>query len=326
MFLSFYDVIWEDMYKPLVILFWIFFIPVVLGVNFPRLNLIEEGSVDHIMKTIGFLPGTASIAYEMYPILDFFPIVFVLSVVRKKIDIWKILGLCTILGYLGLHIYFQKRAPSIRALTYIFSAFCIFQIAKPSMMRMMKSIIPAIIGFILLISFVPIDGLVNRLNKSGEDKSRQTEARVMLTQLEPQEWIFGRGFGGYYISSAKLGLIYNLEFPSGEVGSTFTHIAFVYFILKGGILFLLFHLLLIAPLIYRVIDRKWLKNKYNFTAAVILPVYCLFLLIEGPFSTGAVFGGVLFGLGSGRLANSSKSIFELKTTRIKRIINENSLN
>merc|ERR1712127_1116897 len=101
MFLGSYNSVWEDMYKPLTILFWIFCIPVFIGTYIPRLHLLESGAADYLIEKYGGLTPTGTLAYEIYPILDFFPIVFMLAVMYKKLDIWKILGLGTILIYFG---------------------------------------------------------------------------------------------------------------------------------------------------------------------------------------------------------------------------------
>ncbi len=312
LFLGHYDAVWKDIYKPLIVLFWLFCIPVYFGTFIPRLHLIAEGSAEYLLEKKGYLGATATLAYEMYPILDFFPIVFVLSAIRKKIDIWKILGLCTVIGYLGFHIFFQKRAPSVRALTYIVVILGTIQLVKPSIESFLKPIGFGAIAIFFLLSIVSVDGLVDRLNKSDQDDSRQNEVGIMLNQLEPHEWIFGKGFGGYFILGSDD--IYGLgeyEIKEGVFGKVNLHIAFFYPILKGGLIFLLLTLLFSFPLIYRWLDRTWLSNEYNFTAFNILIVIFLFQFIEGPFSSGVTFLGVLYGLCWGKVATSLNQ-FSLK--------------
>jgi hypothetical protein len=307
MLIGHYDAVWEDIYKPLVILFWIFFIPVFLGTFIPRLSLIESGAADYLIEKQGFLTGTGTLAYDLYPILDFFPIVFILSVIRKRFDLWKILGLCTILGYLGFQIFFQKRAPSIRGLTYIVVILITLQLIQPSLVRFLKLAIPVILGFVLLTSLISIDGLVKRLNKSGEDKSRQTEVSILLSQLNPVELMVGRGLGGYFIlgkANSKFSLG-DYEVKEGVRGKINLHIGFFYPILKGGIIFLLLTLSFSLPIMYRWLDKRWMMNKYNFTAYNILIVIFLYQFIEGPFSSGVTFLGVLFGMCWSKVATST---------------------
>lgn len=301
-----YDVVWEDIYKPLIILYWIFFVVVYFGTFIPRLHLIDSGALEHLMATEGGLEGTGTLAYDLYPIIDFFPIIFILSVVRQKFDLWKVLGLCTILGYLGLHIFFQKRAPAARGLMYIIIVFMTLQLIRPSIKSLFKVAIPSILGLILLFSIVSVDGLVKRLSKSGEDKSRQTEVSIMLSQLNPIEWVIGRGFGGYFVlgranSKFTLGAY---EVKKGVKGKVNLHIGFFYPILKGGLIFLFLTSSFFIPLIYRWKDKRWMNNGYNFTAFNVLVVIFLFQFIEGPFSSGVTFLGVLFGLCWSRVATS----------------------
>lgn len=300
-----YNAVWEDIYKPLIILFWIFFIPVYFGTFIPRLHLIANGGAEYLIDRYGFLTGTGTLAYEMYPILDFFPIIFILSIIRKKVDIWKILGVCTILGYLGLQIFFQKRAPSVRALSYIFIVFFTLQLIRPSLIKLLRIAIPAAIGMFLLLSVVSIDGLLGRLSQSGEDKSRQTEVGIMLGQFNPVEWIIGRGFGGYFVLDNRFGKgVGAYEVRPGVLGKVNLHIGFFYPILKGGLLFLFLTLAFSLPMLYRWMDKRWLKNEYNFTAFNVLTVIFLFQFIEGPFSSGATFLGVLYGFCWGKIATS----------------------
>ena len=305
-FLGRYDAVWEDMYKPLVILFWVFFVPVYAATYIPKLEFIESGVADYLIEKHGSLTGTGTLAYQMYPILDFFPIIFVMSAVRKKTDIWKILGICSILGYLGMHIFFAKRAPSVRAVTYIFMIFFTLQLVNLSFKNMFKIAVPALIGLMALTSMVSIDGLMDRLSKSSEDKSRQNEVAVLLQQLNAFEWVAGRGFGGYFelgSSREEYGLG-AYEIKEGVFGKVNMHIAFFYPLLKGGLVFLILTLSLSLPLIYRWRDRKWMNNRYNFTAFCILSVIFLYQFIEGPFSSGMTFLGVLYGLCWGRVGTS----------------------
>jgi len=278
-----------------------------IGKNYERKYLFEAGiSMDTIDRS-----QTATMAYEISPILDFWPIVFVLSYLKSKKDIWKILGISSFIIYTGLQIYFLKRAPSVRALSY----FLLITILANYVYKK-KNLPQVIFIFVLMIisfSLISVEGLLVRFE--SDDMARIMEAKIMLLQMSPIDYVIGKGLGGYFLVNdlyAPGTLIVNSR---GQTGKTIMHIGMFYPLLKGGVMFIIAHAVLVFPVFKRLGDTKWLKDPHNITAVTVLMVYAVFRFIEGPFSTGAVFDGMIFGLCSGRLLYQSKNINEKEYIR-----------
>lgn len=309
LFLGKYEMVWRDLEQILPWFFLIFFIAVIIAIPFPRRALLESGSVEYWADKGVELGTTASLAYDISPVLDFWPLIFVLAMInsRKKINLKIIISLSSMFLYLGLQLFFTKRAPSIRAITYIFAIITLYQFVFPRSLKGFKYIFGSIIAFSLLISTISIDRLVDKFQSKQADNSRQSEILIMLSQLNAYEWLIGKGMGGYFVlgqANDDYGLGAYAVNNRGDVGKTVMHIGIGYPLLKGGLIFFSFHALFVMPILLRLFNRKWLKGKYNFTAVILLSVYCLFRFIEGPFSTGHSFDGLVFGFCCGKLVSA----------------------
>ena len=108
----------------------------------------------------------------------------------------------------------------------------------------------------------------------------------------------GRGMGGYFQTDLPVpGQM--VVTTTGELGRTHMHVGILYPLLKGGvILSVLFY-----GLVWRALVRPlsvWCSDRFNCAAVIILPIYILFLFIEGPASMTALFDGLMYGVLCGR--------------------------
>jgi hypothetical protein len=283
--------IWNLFEGKLHIIFLIFAALVFLGKGYTDVDLAEFG-YDAFETGI----TTALLAYSMAPILDFWPFLFLLGFFNKKIKKSQILVFTPLVIYLSFQLFFLKRAPSVRAISFLLLAIFIkMKISENNKMftKLMLSLISIVVVALL---FTP-EALKDRFKT--EDTSRQDEASGMLAQLTPLEMLFGRGLGGiYYVEEGSIIESINDE---GRPVSSNMHIGAIYPILKGGIIlfFLIFYH--IFTTVYRNVKRLKNLSKEGLSCLVFLIVYSLFRLIEGPVSPGSIFDALLFGMSLGYL-------------------------
>ena len=237
-----------------------------------------------------FERNTATLAYDLSPLLDFWPFLFLFNLFSKKYN--RIFTWLPIIIYFSYQIYFLKRAPSVRVITFLLMASYIssgFKIIN------LKTILTIIVILILGVFFMP-QNLSDRFIMS--DTSRTDEAFQMLNSLTSANLFFGKGIGGSFITSST-GLSYIDQLKG--FGKYVTHIGVAYVILKGGIiLFLLIMLQLIQSIKY-YFKYQIHANSIHTTCLTYLIVYTIFRLIEGPPTSGAIFDALLLGFSIGNL-------------------------
>ena len=261
--------------------------------------------------------NTHTLAYEISNLLNIWPIVFVVALSRSKKDLWRILGIAAIGAFMAFQIYFQKRAPSARAITYFLMAVLVLRNIPALQHR--KILLWAALLLVVVVMNMPTEGLESRFSQINN--LRLIEAKVALNDFDSLEIIAGRGMGGYFLLDEFPGVfVETMVNENGQFGRTKTHMGVVYPIIKGGILFLAIHIILVWPFFARSRNKFWRHNKYNSTSLIVLPVYVLFRLIEGPFSTGVVFDGVIFGLCVARAPIIIRSAPQLASPKVKDVM------
>ena len=291
--------IWILFKGKLIIVFFIFSILVFLGTKYTLTHLVEIGY--DALSPEG--SPTGLMAYDMSPMLDFWPFLFLLGFFNEKIK-YRILIYSPFIIYLFFQVFFLKRAPSVRAISILILALFIKMKLSTNNYAFIKQIFVFITLGIVILSYTP-EGLKERFNT--QDTARQNEALGMFTQLNPLEFVIGRGLGGYY--NVQRGGIVQYTNNEGKELSSIMHIGAAYPILKGGLLlfFLIFyHILKTVYISFRRIKEL---SEEELSCLVFLIVYSVFRLIEGPFSLGAIFDALLFGMSLGYLNRSKKPQF-----------------
>jgi len=236
-------------------------------------------------------------AYNVSPILDFWPLIFLINLYSYKKGFWiKFVTYLPLVIYLLFQIYFLKRAPTGRVIFYLIVSFVVLLYINKSYSRNFGLIISLLIGLFIFYSFIPED-LVERFYT--EDKSRQVELVGMLSNLNSVEVFFGKGLGGEFLVGGD-GVSERLNKYGREVKSTL-HIGIGDAILKGGLVlfFAIFSHVFVA-LKFGLSNIKRINN-IGLTAFVFLLVFTIFRLIEGGLTPGAVFNAFGFGLSLGAL-------------------------
>lgn len=305
MILGQYDRVWRDLEKPFIVIFWAAFAMVVSAIPYARQHLLDGGlsSVDFISSR-----PTYTLAYDLSLLLDIWPVIFTLALVSGKFRFQNILAIGVIVAYIAIEIFFQKRAPTVRAGTYLLVGVLVLQYGKP--FRISKLLPIALISTLIVFMMLPTAALFDRFAET--DNSRFEEVRVAFSEMDGLDLLIGRGMGGYVeLKELRHRLVQQVVNENGDYGRTILHIGAFYPVLKGGVVFFLLHLSFLWPFIARFRDSKWMQNDYNRVSVIVLPVYVIFRLIEGPFSSGAVFDGVIFGLCVSRAAVGNSHIQKL---------------
>lgn len=237
---------------------------------------------------------TATLAYEIGPILDFWPFILLLGLVSNKKGLSKLLTYLPLVIYIAFQFYFLKRAPSVRALTYFVVANTLLMFKRGESVAIFRYF-----GFIVVLGFLLTyampDGLIERFKT--EDTSRQNEFKNMMESASVIELIIGKGLGGSYPSDN----LYDYIAQDGSLRRVTVHIGYGFALLKGGILLCILIFFHVMGGVVLALRRLKELNNIQFVSVAFLIVYSVYRFIEGSPSTGQVFDGVLFGMALGCL-------------------------
>lgn len=238
---------------------------------------------------------TSTLAYEISPILDFWPFVFLIN--YKSKNFWKKFLSYLVVGiYILFQLFFLKRAPTGRAIMVFTCATILFVYSRKSIISYLKyGLVFFILSGVLIINFPK--KLVERFK--NDDNSRPMEFQSMIGSFSSMDYVFGRGLGGAYVSENWIKDYY--DFKTHKPMRIILHIGIAYALLKGGIiLWSIIFIHVFRDIIFGLTNLKFLGNN-QFASLIFLIVYCAFRFIEGPPSTGAIFDSVLFGMSLGSL-------------------------
>jgi hypothetical protein len=300
--ISRYDEVWEDLEKPLIVMFWIG--ALMMLVSWSKISLRYS-----VWEETAFTMGAAgrgavrTVAYRIQGVLDFWPLLFALGYMRRRWNIWKILGMGSVLMFLAVQVRFQKRAPMGRGLAYL-AAVLLF---IPVMRRRLKVgtaiiLLVAVLGlFTVVMGGAHYEQLIKRFEGTGSllQSTRIAEARTMLSDLGLFDYLFGRGMGGHY--AAGEGWTGAVLREGGGLRRTGVHMGALVPLLKGGLFLCAIYYSFFLSM-FRRKGRRWYDNTFNTAAMTILPVYAVFLLVELPPSTANAFAAAIVGMACARMA------------------------
>jgi hypothetical protein len=290
---------WNLFRKELVVLFYFSAMLVLLGTVHLSSNFLE------FSDKAGNI-STATIAYNISPILDIWPFIFLLKFFESRKIKDFILAVLPFLIYFAFQLFFLKRAPSIRALTFLIVAVVLYMYLRGNIRIVLKLLLLSLLVGILTTIYFPAD-LIERFSSIESD--RLNEALGMVSQMTIFSHFFGNGLGGFFYNDYIGGAI--VVDSDGSMGKYIIHIGALYPYLKGGIILMFLIYILYINTIYRALRRARYLSSEELTALCYLIVYGLFRLIEGPPSTGAIFDGVLFGMSLGILSGHSLKKYKL---------------
>ncbi|MCD6364583.1 MAG: hypothetical protein J7M14_01780 [Planctomycetes bacterium] len=298
-----HDKVWEHLEKPLLIAFWLSMVLVVVGLTKSKAETSAFGRLSYRANIEAVRGSVDTIGYRVRVMLNLWPLLFVLAYLKRGFGLWKILGLGTIIAYLALSVYFQKRAPLVRGMAYL-SMIVVF---IPMLRKKLYPANAAIMLVAIIIFFAAVSTgqsyrrLIQRFQTNIPllESSRFREARALLNDLNTLEYTIGRGMGGYY--AAPMLWTAGTRMIHGAPRNTSTHIGILTVLLKGGVLLVAVYLSFFVPMILRK-PYGWYENRYNVSAMAIAPVYLAFQLIEGAPSTTNILDAILVGMAAARFA------------------------
>lgn len=270
--------------QKLIWIFILFFGLVLMATSYTREHLENLGYSAQDLGTT-----TASLAYEIAPILDFWPLIFGLFFFNKEVRI-KWFYFLIPASFIFIQIYFLKRAPTIRGLSIVLLALSLRTIVTG---RIRSIALGLLSTFIILITFYYLlpNALLQRFQQ--QDTARQDEALNMISQLSSIELIFGKGLGGEF-QVEKGGIVQFINEQGAEVNTTL-HIGAAYPMLKGGLLLWGIIFVHILYVISKGLARLGSLEDYQLASLTYLIVYCTFRAIEGPITPGSIFDAFLLG-------------------------------
>jgi hypothetical protein len=287
------DSVWNLFRGKIIWVYLIFAFFVFLATQYKQKEIVY-GNYD-IQKFEGIT--VTSEAYNVSPILDLWPFIFLIHLYSPKKGLWiQFATYMPFIIYLLFQIYFLKRAPTGRAIVYLIVGVVILVLSKKSQIRNLGIIISMLISLFIFFKFMP-ENLVERF--LTEDISRQVEFQNMLSSLNYVEVLFGRGLGGEFVVGTD-GVSERVNKYGRDVKSTL-HIGIGDSILKGGLVLffaILSHVFVVLKFGLFNIRRI---GDIGFTAFVFLLVFVIFRLIEGGLTPGSVFNAFGYGLSLGAL-------------------------
>jgi hypothetical protein len=290
--------VWRLFERKLVVVYLLFSVLVFAGIGYLQEHL-ELLNFDIQSTNV----TTALLAYEISPILDFWPFILLLGLFSKN-KFNKAISFVPFIIYMGFQIFFLKRAPTIRAaLHYVFGIF-IYLLHTGNQKAKQRYITILLLFVFVFIYFLPEDLVARFESTELAQQSRPDELFWMLSQLNVFEILFGRGLGGEYMV-ASTGIVGYVK--DGQELSTVLHIGAGYPILKGGVLLFI---LITSHIIFVI--RKGLREVKTLTREQLVSLSFLIVFIasrfiEGPISPGSLFNGVLYGMSLGCLEATYKS-------------------
>lgn len=263
--------------------------------------------------------GVGIVAYRTQGALAFWPL-FLLTARLRQPRI-ALLAFAGVFFVLAQQILFQKRAPTFRIALFVFVFLFMLPRLRPRSEGRVRAwfLGTAAVALCLAVALAPwlfhgqIAGLAERI--SGQrytggaagmltwENERFFEASMFLGTLEPQEWIFGRGFGGYFVPPAPGWGVWLDDVQ--EFGRRQLHVGGLMPFFKGGLALSLAYYCGLALALFRGARSR--AEPFAAAAFYVVLLHALFLLQEGFFIMSLSFDLVMVGLCMGHLLSSRRA-------------------
>lgn len=269
--------------------------------------------------------GIGVIGYRTQGALAFWPLLFLTARLRRRpVALLAFAGVCFVLAQ---QVLFQKRAPTLRLALFL----AVFFLVLPFLPRA-RRVVPALserwvrtafaatllAGLLVAGALAPwlfrgqLEGLGERM--SGEryaggaaamltyQNERFYEARMFLDTLEPQEWVLGRGFGGYFVPTDWQWGVWLADVQ--EFGRRQLHVGGLMPFFKGGLALAITYYTGLLMALLR--GRRQLADPFAAAAFFVVALHALFLVQEGWFVMSMSFDLTMVGLCMGYLLSRER--------------------
>jgi hypothetical protein len=314
--------VWKDVDPALVVLFLAGLALSAVGMTEITRVVSEEFAEDRAGPTI--------VAYRMQGALAFWPLLFLTARLRRPLT--ALLIFAGVFFVFGQQILFQKRSPSVRVLLYV----VVFLVVLPRLLprapqarrHLAAFAVAGAVAVMVALTAAPwlfeaqASGLLRRLSGQAYsggaaamltwENERFFEAGMFFRTLEPQELVFGRGFGGYFVPDTP-GWGEWLEDVS-VVGRRQLHVGGLMPFFKGGFALALVYYAGLAYSLWR--GRRALLEPLGAAAFFVVLVHAVFLLQEGWFTMSVSFDLFAVGLCMGHLLSRGRDRSPEQRTRV----------
>jgi hypothetical protein len=268
--------------------------------------------------------GPGIVAYRTQAALAFWPLLFLTARLRSpRIALLSFAGVFFVLAQ---QILFQKRAPSFRIALFVLVFLFVLPRLRPQPATTGRSegrvrawfLGTGALALFLAVALAPwlfygqISGLAERI--SGQrytggatgmliwENERFAEANMYLRTVQPEELVFGRGFGGYYLADEPGWGVWLDDVQ--EFGRRQLHVGALMPMLKGGLALTLAYYAGLFTALLR--GARSLAEPFATAVFFVVLIQALFLLQEGFFIMSVSFDLVMVGLCMGHLLSSRR--------------------
>jgi hypothetical protein len=302
---------WEDTDRVVIALFLVGLVLSAVGMTDMTQVVSEDFAEDRA--------GISIVAYRMQGALAFWPLLFLTA--RRRRPGTAFLIFAGVFFVLAQQILFQKRSPSVRVLLYVL----VFLVVLPRLTTRREEeaskahrvgslfAVAAVLALLVSLTVAPwlfegqAAGLLQRLSGKAYsggaagmltwENERFFEAGMFFRTLEPQEFVFGRGFGGYFVPDTPGWGVW-LE-DASVVGRRQLHVGGLMPFFKGGLALALVYYAGLALALWR--GRLSLREPLAAAAFFVVLMHAVFLLQEGWFTMSLSYDLVVVGLCMGHL-------------------------
>jgi hypothetical protein len=266
--------------------------------------------------------GIGIVAYRTQGALAFWPLLLLTARLRRRhVAVLAFAGVCFVLAQ---QILFQKRAPTLRIALFLLVFFLVLPRLSHVRQRMSERWVRTAFAATVLAGLVVAGGLAPWLFRgqleglreriSGEryaggaagmltyQNERFYEVGMFLETLEPQDWAFGRGFGGYFVPRDEQWGVWLDDV--GEFGRRQLHVGGLMPFFKGGLVLAVTYYS--GLLLTLVRGRRQLGDPFAAAAFFVVLLHALFLLQEGWFVMSMSFDLAMVGLCMGYLLSTER--------------------
>jgi hypothetical protein len=308
--------VWEDADGWMVALFLMALVVNALGMT-EITRVVSEATADD-------RAGVSIVAYRTQAALAFWPLLLLTSRMRRPAV--ALLVFAGAFFVLAQQILFQKRSPTVRVLLFMLIFLIVLPLfrsqAAPGEERKTRTLFAAtgLAALAIALTVAPwlfqgqLAGLTQRLSgdayRGGAtgmltwENERFHEAGMFFRTLEPEDWIRGRGFGGYFIPDDPGWGVWLDDV--NEFGRRQLHVGGLMPFFKGGLALALTYYAGLMLALARGTRR--LSHPLGAAAFFVLLVHTLFLLQEGSFIMSAAFDLVVVGLCMGHLLSRHRRL------------------
>jgi hypothetical protein len=264
--------------------------------------------------------GIGIVAYRTQQALAFWPILFLTARLRRR---WVALLLfASVCFVLAQQILFQKRAPTVRILLVVVLFLFVLPRLRPPRVawpagseRWVRTAFAGVAALAVVAGLTAapwlfrgqLAGLTERISGSRYgggaagmltyQNERFYEVGMFADTLEPQHWVIGRGFGGYFVPPDPAWGVWLDDVQ--EFGRRQLHVGALMPFFKGGlVLSIAFYSGLVAALAR---GRRLLREPFAAAAFFVLLIQAVFLMQESNFVMSMSYDVTLMALCTGYL-------------------------